>query len=314
MTKVKKLFTMNENIRTELIGLLGILVCLWLLFYFIPEVFATLFHSVLGNLILIIIVILVISYDVKYGALLACIFIVLYRFSLFSKKEGFSWSSNSEKDFLHIQETTHRQKIFDIDMIQKNQASQEEVNYFNEHGKWPWSQSTKDLYIQAINSNPFIQVAPDAALLETERIYNEAAILMLLSYETKEGKFLINGVKVAQSGTEEELPSGFGDFAYKSGLKTDLTKDVIRCNMDTYNLERIHYTGKEGIYGSQTSITKPVEYNDLENSIPGFSFVNGPCNPCGAIKAKPDYSCPFKLKIKENDSNITSIWKKLWGL
>jgi hypothetical protein len=309
-----KLFNIkiNENTRTELIGLLTILVCIWLLFYFIPEIFATLFNSLLGNLILIIIVILVISYNMKYGVLIGCIFIILYRFSLFSrKKEGFSWSEDSTMDFLRIQDTIHRQKIFDVNMIQKNQASQEELNYFNKHGLWPWSQSTKDLFIQAITSNPYVKIAPDAALLETQSMYNETAILMALSYQTKEGQFLINGVRVAGSGSEEELPSGFGDFAYKSGLLEDKTKDLIRCNMNTYELERTHYTGKEGIYGSQTSVIKPVDYNNLEKIIPGFKFVKEPCNPCGALKEKPDYSCTFHLpplgKVEPNPQFLQNM-------
>jgi hypothetical protein len=303
MTKLN----MNLNKKTifELIGIIGICIFLW--------VFPQIFDTLLGNFILVLFFILVISYNVKYGVLFAVIVIFLYKFSI--QREGFSWTEDSKRDFLLIQDTIHPHKVFDTNMISKNQASQEEVDYFNKNGRWLWSDKTKELYLKAITANPYVKISPDAALFETQTIYNEAAILMALSYQTKEGKFLIDGVKVASDGgSEEELPSGFGDFPYKSGLKTDLSKDVIRCNMNNYSLERIHYMGRDGIYGAQTSMKMPVEYGNLENIIPGFKFVNGPCNPCGAFKEKPEYNCPFELKVREDDTGISSVWKTLWGL
>ena len=304
---------MNKDTKNKLILILVILICLWLLLYLIPELFISLFDTLLGKFILFIIVILVGSYNVKYGIFLGIMCVILFRFSQLSK-EGFTWSKESTREFLYIQDTNNPNIIFDVDVIQKNQASQEELNYFLQNGKWPWSKTTQALYIEAIDKNPYVQVSPYASLEETRKIYNEAAIKMILSQQTKEGQFLISGVKVPGSGSEEVLPSGFGDFAYNSGLQDDKTKDIIRCNMDNASLERIHYTGKEGIYGSQTSITTPVEYSDLEATIPGFSFVNGPCNPCGAIREKPDYSCAFNLKTKDQGTSISSIWKNLWGL
>ena len=48
----------------------------------------------------------------------------------------------------------------------------------------------------------------------------------------------------------------------------------------------------------KTKEVTDVDYNNLENVIPGFSFVNGPCNPCGALNEKADYSCKFRLNVK----------------
>ena len=79
-------------------------------------------------------------------------------------------------------------------------------------------------------------------------------------------------------------------------------------------LERITYTGKGRIYGEQTSKTTSVDYNDLENIIPGFKFLNGPCNPCGAINENPDYSCPFQLKVKNKSPFISDVWQYLWNI
>ena len=85
-------------------------------------------------------------------------------------------------------------------------------------------------------------------------------------------------------------------------------------NSNSSTLERIKYTGKGGIFGEQTSTKTNVDYNNLEQIIPGFKFLNGPCNPCGAINENPDYSCPFNIKLKNEPTVISNVWKKLWGL
>jgi hypothetical protein len=259
-------------------------------------------------------------YDLRYGVIISVVFIVLYRFArLTQTKEAFTWNKESTTDFLLIQNSINRQRIFDVDMIQKNQASQEEVDYFNKNGVWPWSQKTIELYTEALNTNPFIRTEAMDAINYARTIYNEAAILRMLSYQTKEGKFLLNGVLVQEpsGNSKETLPSGYGDYAYKSGLIDDKTLDIIKCNMKESNgatLERTTYTGKGGIYGEQTYKVSPVDYNDLENIIPGFQFVNGPCHPCGAVNEMPDYSCPFKLSVQNNPSFISQVWQYLWSI
>jgi hypothetical protein len=309
----------NEKNKVRIIGLLTILIILWLILYFIPDLLILLFNTFLGNLILITISILSLMYDIKYGIIISLILIIVYRFSHVTKKEGFTWNKDSEKDFLLIQDTINHHTIFDVDMIQKNQASQEEVDYFNKNGFWPWSQKTKDLYIEALNKNPYIRTFSDSELNYIMTIYNEAAILRILSYQTKEGQFLLNGVLVLDpSGNKmEELPSGFGDFAYNSELLQNRTDNIIKCNMKDSNnatLEKIEFAGKGGIFGEQKETITPVDYNDLEKIIPGFTFVNGPCNPCGALNVNPDYSCPFKLTVKNKPPFISSVWQHLWNV
>ena len=320
-TNIKKLKTLiNDENRTKIIGLLTILVVLWLILYFIPELLTSLFNTLLGNLILLTMSILVLSYNIKYGIVITLLIVLMYRFlQLSRRKEGFAWDPQSTKDFIKIQSTINPQKIFDVNMIQKNQASQEELAYFNEHGMWPWSPKTNELYMAALNTNTFIRTLPADGLNYAMTIYNEAAILRLLSYQTKEGQFLINGVLVQDpSGNKmEDLPNGFGDFPYKAGLLGNKSDDVIKCNMSNPNnatLERTTYTGKGGIYGEQTSRVTPVDYTSLESIIPGFTFVNGPCNPCVAINETPDYSCPFKLTVKNKPPFISSIWQTLWNI
>jgi hypothetical protein len=206
-------------------------------------------------------------------------------------------------------------------MIQENQASQEELDYFNKNGMWPWSNSTIKLYEAAIKSSPFIRTLPKDSVNYARTIYNEAAILRIISYQTKEGHFLLNGVLVKNpSGNKyEDLPNGFGDFALSkdSGLLKNRSDDIIKCNMNNpqnSTLERITYTGKGGIFGEQRSKITEVDYNELEKIIPGFTFLNGPCNPCGALNENPDYSCPFRLKVKNKPPFVSGVWQHLWGI
>ena len=310
--KIPKLKILN---KTKIIGILTILIGLWLVLYFIPEIFVSLFNTLLGNLILIVSVILVYMNNKIYALGLGLILIVLYRFSHLSK-EGFT--KNSEIDFLQIQNTINKNTIFDMNII-NSQASQEELDYFNKNGMWPWSPRVIELYKEAVNRNPYVRGVDEQAVNYARKKYNEAAILRILSYQTKEGQFLLNGVLVKDpSGNKmEELPSGFGNFPYEAGLLENRVDDVIKCNMkDDKNptLERIRYTGKGGIFNEQTESRTPVDYNDLEKIIPGFTFLNKPCNPCGAVAANPDYSCTYRLRVKDKSPFISDVWQYLWGI
>lgn len=325
---------LNEETKTKLIGLLTILIGLWLVLYFIPQAFVLLFNTLLGNLILIVIIILVLMNNKVYGLIVGITILLLYRFSRLSR-EGFDVNisgsfnidnnrkqgqsqQNMNEDFLRIQNTINKNKVFDMNII-NSQASKEELEYFNKNGMWPWSQDVIKLFEEAINRNPYIRTLPDAATNYTRTIYNEAAILRVLSYQTKEGQFLINGVLVKDpSGNKmEELPSGFGNFPYEVGLLGNRVDDIIKCNLKNDNnptLERVRYTGKGGIFGEQTEKVTPVDYNDLEKIIPGFTFLNKPCNPCGSMAANPDYSCAYRLRVKDKPPFISSVWQYLWGI
>jgi hypothetical protein len=314
MKQIKNIF--NEKNKTKLLGLLTILVLLWIVLYLIPDFFILLFNTFLGNIILIITVILVSLYNYKYGIVLGVLFLIMFRFSYLSrKKEGFTWNKKSEQDFLIIQNTLNKHTIFDTQMIQESQASQEEVDYFNQNGMWPWSENVIKLYVDSVNNNPYIRTYSQDAINHARKIYNEAAILRILSMQTKEGQFLINGVLVQDiSGNPyETLPSGFGSFGYKSALIGNMQDDIIKCKTDNTGLERITYTGK-GMLDVQTKKITNVDYNNLENIIPGFTFINGPCNPCGALNQTPDYSCPFKLQVKNKPPFISRVWEYLWQI
>ena len=306
---------MNNESKTKIIGLLTILLLIWLIFYFIPEMFVSLFNTILGNLILMIIVLLVSLNNRIYGIGLGLLFLLLFRFSRLSKE---SFTQNSEQGFLQIEKTINKNNVFDMNIINQ-QASQQEIDYFNKNGMWPWSQEVIKLYEEAVNSNPYVRSLPGQATNYARTIYNQAAIIRILTYQTKEGQFLLNGVLVedASGNKFEDLPSGFGDFGYKAGLIGNTSDDIIKCNLKNDSnptLERITYTGKGGIFGQQTKKVTPVDYNDLEKIIPGFTFLSSPCNPCGSMAANPDYSCAYRLKVKDKPPFVSNIWQYLWGI
>lgn len=260
--------------------------------------FVSLFDTILGRIILFLLVIVVSLNNYRYGLMLGLLLIIFTRFVdiiRFKEKEGFELSSESQNNFLKIQSTINPKIVFDMEII-KQQASQDELDYFLENDMWPWSQDTIDFYTEAINSNPFIRTYAGDSVNYARSIYNEAAILQVLFLQTSEGKFLISGVQI-NGGNKNVLPSGFGNFGYKSGLIEHMNP-VIKCNIDDNGkttLEKTEYTGRGRIFGEQTSKKSSVDYNDLESEIPGFKFLNGPCNPCKALNFPPDYTCKYKL-------------------
>ena len=319
ITKKIKEFANDEN-KTMIIGLLTILIFIWLVIYLIPSFFVSLFDTFLGRIILVFIVILVGINNYRYGLMLALILIIFTRFVDIVRtkngKENFELSQISQNDFLHIQHTINPKIVFDMEIIKK-QANQSELDYFLKNGMWPWSQEVIDLYTEAVNKNPFIRTYSGDSVNYARKIYNQDAILQLLSIETKEGNFLISGVQIngGPKNDLEDLPSGYGDFGYKSGLIKHMNP-VIKCNIDdngNASLEKTVYTGKGGIFGEQTSKKSPVDYNNLESEIPGFKFLNSPCDPCKALNSTADYSCPYSLDVGGSSSGVSSVWNYLWG-
>ena len=78
-TLLKELFS-RDNIKF-FVGLFTLLICLWLVLFFIPTLFVSLFNTFLGNLILIIFIILVAMYNTKVSIGLAIMLIILWRVS-----------------------------------------------------------------------------------------------------------------------------------------------------------------------------------------------------------------------------------------
>ena len=176
MKELKNLF--NQDNKTMLIGLLSILIILWIILYIIPEFLISLFNTILGNLILLLSVILITAQDIKFGIVLAIMLIILYRFS--HLKEGFTWSEESGKQFIELQNSINPNVVFDTKEIKK-QASQEEVDYFLKNARWPWSKGVEDLYKELLDKNTYVRLNPDDAMNDVKTKYNQSIITQILS-------------------------------------------------------------------------------------------------------------------------------------
>ena len=174
-----------------------------------------------------------------------------------------------------------------------------------------------NLYIKTLYNNPYVRTDPQTALETMRTIYNENAILQLLSWQSKEGQFLRNGVSIrgGEINKYQALPNGWGDYAFNSG-QISKTDNVIKCgtnkNDDKLSLQQILYMGNGGILYEHVKKIIPVDYNNLEKLIPGFKFLKNPCNPCEAMEDPANYNCPFQLDISGSDPGVSDIWKYLW--
>jgi hypothetical protein len=312
----------NKDNELMIIGIVSILIAFWIILYLIPNIFVDLFNTVLGKAILILILILISFKNLYYGIILLIIFIIMYRFLTLSMhssttKEGFTWNQQSTNKFLEIQKLINPEIVFNAPEIQK-QATQEEVDYFNKHGKWYWSDEVKKLYTESLNNNPYVRTSPEDAINTMSTIYNETAILQLLSWQAKEGQFLLNGVSIntGKNNPYEDLPNGWGDYAFNS-KQISKNYNVIKCgynNDKKLSLQEIEYKGNDGILNNHVKKIRPVDYNNLENLIPGFSFLKQSCNPCEALNNPPNYNCPFELNIRGAKKGVSPIWQYLWGI
>jgi len=207
MKELKNLFN-NEN-KTMLVGLLSILIALWIILYIIPGFLFSLFNTILGNLILLLSLILVSSQNIKYGIGIAIILVILYRFS--HLKEGFTWSEESGKQFIQLQNSINPNTVFDLKQIKK-QASQEEVDYFLKNSKWPWSKEVEDLYGELLDKNTYVRLNTQDAINDVKTRYNQSIITQILSEQLG---VLQNNLNKHTNINERD---GLGSYAYISGL------------------------------------------------------------------------------------------------
>jgi hypothetical protein len=219
-------------------------------------------------------------------------FIFIYNFYFI--KESFTnynynqWSPLIVDNFLSFQSTVNPQSHFDMNIIQQ-QATEKEAIYLLQNGFWPWSQETEYMYMDAIANESIIRLTPGFSLQTAKQIYNENAIRQMLSWNTKEGQFLLYGGKSKEGGQ-------------------------IKCfsNVDSPSvIKKIQLHGYDLWNGYKNETITNVDNKDISSEMPGFSFIHEPCNPCIALDN--NYSCPFKINIK-GDESVTEIWKYLWKL
>jgi hypothetical protein len=209
--------------------------------------------------------------------------------NLLGIKEGFTWSRDLVTRFNKYQDTVNlNNNQFNFKVLQ-DQASPEEAEQLLNTGYWPWSQDTQDQYYEAVWQNPIIKFFPGAALEYAMKLYNETAVKRLMSWNTKEGQFLLYGGK------------GGDNTVIKC---SDDDKPVLqKTTLDGYNLWN----------GYKNTTTTDITNEDVSKEMPGFSFVKNSCNPCSPLNDPADYSCPFKLNV-EGDNEPSAVWKNLWNI
>jgi hypothetical protein len=171
--------------------------------------------------------------------------------------------------------------------IIQQQASPSEAETLIKTGYWPWSDDTKYEYTDAIWHHKIIKVNVGDALDYAMKTYNETAIKQLMSWNTKEGQFLLYGSK------------GNGN-----------KYNTIKCSTDESNNASIIGIIKKDFADDYIENSVPISNEDIPLKMPGFSFLKGSCNPCVALHN--DYSCPFKLNVKGDDTT-SPIWSRLWS-
>ncbi|NBW04298.1 MAG: hypothetical protein EBR87_11440, partial [Cytophagia bacterium] len=211
-----------------------------------------------------------------------------------------SWPQELVREFLNFQAAHNPEIFFDMDLIQE-QATPDEVRIFLKNGQWPWSSDVQRMYREAIMENSYISMNPGSSLSDAQMVYNENAIKQLLSWNSKEGDFLLGGVIIGHpNGMPKNVNNTVRCVASADGGETVMQKKV--------------YTGYNGINGSMSYQTSLVPNDQIPNIVPGFSFLNGKvCNPCAPLNSPPDYSCPFIIDTG-NGTEISDIWEKLWSI
>jgi hypothetical protein len=233
------------------------------------------------------------------------------------------WSKTTILSFIQFQKTKNPLLIFDMDVVQQN-ASESEATELLTRGMWPWSPVTQQIYKDMIVRDINRQINPKDSMEKDRSIYCEAIIKNLLAMKAPEGKFLLHGVLVrnrSRTGGNVADSSGEGTYGVESGLISQ-KQDLIRCNGPS-GMQRISYTGAyDGITGVRIKTVENLNYVDLPDIVPGFSFLDSPCNPCSALSDDPlnKYRCPFSI-ARENGNGgyyegvgaLSDIWKVLWG-
>jgi len=232
------------------------------------------------------------KYNYKSIVILVIVIICIIIFNYYTskKQENFTWSRDLINDFLDYQSTVNENNYqFNMKYLQE-QASPDEAEELLKNGYWPWSEETKNEYKDAVSRNKMIKLDPDEGLNDAMKVYNETAAKRLLSWNTKEGQFLIYG-------------SNDGNTTFQCSEDKNGNNVMRKNTLEGYNL----WNG----YKNEKNVT--ISSDNMENEIPGFTFVKNKCNPCVPLNDEPDYSCPFKLNVN-GDDKISPVWEKLWGV
>lgn len=210
------------------------------------------------------------------------------------------WSPDLIQRFNECQLTVNNNNNqFDLEQLQR-QATPEEAEDYLKKGKWSWSNTLKNLFLNNVKRNPIIKIEPQQSLDYSQTVYNENAITEMLAWNTKEGQFLLYG---ADLGVTEGMPKNLNN--------------TLKCVNDSSNksipVKKVYNGINKNGQWDLASKTTVVSYEDIPKEVKGFQFLNKPCNPCSALDSPGENICPFKLNVNGDDS-ISEPWKMIWNI
>jgi len=159
-----------------------------------------------------------------------CFLFICILFSFFSSlfksnlektkiKEGFEWSQYEKDQFILAQHINNPKIIYDLEQLQKY-ASQEEVDIFLQTGFWPWSEEVQNLYMDALEKNPYVRTYKTDGLNRARKIYNQYAILYILKNQEQLEKEYREKNKMIELTQEDNEENGYGDYSYGTTIIT----------------------------------------------------------------------------------------------
>ncbi len=239
--------------------------------------------------------------------LLVCFIFIIYKV-LFKFGFGYNLEEGFSNDLIHrflnyqktVNENNHH---FDMTILEK-QVSPEEMESYLTSGYWNWDDELIKQYLIAVGNDKIIKVDPGVALNKDMRLYNSKAITELLAWNTKEGEFLLNGIDLGVSPTNNQ------QYHY-----TSIPHNTIKCATDLNGnsyMEKTIFDGIDRQSGFPIEKKTRIDPGKMESEIPGFSFKKNKCDPCVALDS--DYSCPFTINVLNDKSAVdSSIWSRLFN-
>jgi len=211
-----------------------------------------------------------------------------------------TWEPETVYNYLLTQKTNNEHIIYDPVILQQN-ATQEEADFFLTNGYWPWSQETKDQYINTLNKNTMVRNFAPKSVNTDQKIYPEKTIQEILAFNTSEGKFVLqDAISNENQNKETASNQGIGIFGFTSGLLNPSSNKIVGCRkLPTDQMDQPYLiTPGEGTYSQVLPKARKLDYAEIPELVDGFKFTNEPCNPCSMLNLPPDYSCKFKIDKK----------------
>lgn len=250
----------------------------------------------------------------KLLLLLLLIFILFgittYLIFLINKsKEGFIWSNQTKCNYETYIKSYNPSYRFNINKIQQ-QATQKEIEHLLKYNEYPWNEKTKKIFLDYVSHNNVIKTEPYFSLKKNQSIYPESVILKKLGFNTKEGKFILNGSILPSTEKTSSILS-FNNYTPLFLNEFENPQNIAVCKIGQNGKSYMEQQRINDECGLNTN--KKIENKDIEKTIPGFKFVNGICNPCSVLDDNSKYNCPFTLN-KDGDNSISPVWKILWNI